>query len=205
MVTSTLGKYHFSEDEQRMDGGVRAGVSLLTTSAEQMLANAYTVRACAVKVVNRTQWKLKSAAIFIKGGHSVTAQHDVYPGTAEAFVAEKTEGTATSTYGTVSFQVEGLARPQYINIMWSVPFRRFINSNWLGVEVSQQYGKEDFNRMYYKPNSQMHSATREFRGQLHPLTVQTNELIITGTMGDGAKCEVCIDVSEAQAVAIDEG
>ncbi|XP_038064909.1 uncharacterized protein LOC119735282 [Patiria miniata] len=180
----------------RMNRPIQIGVSLMNTSVTDMLTNTSNWRACAVKVVNHTRWTLESAGIFIKGGHSISAQHNVEPLTAEAFVAEKTKGTATSSYGTASFSVQGQGRPRYINIMWSVPFDRNIFKNVLGIEVSQDCGPHDFDRMYYRRNFRQHSVTRDFKRNLVPLRVQTNDLAVVGSMGNGPKVEALINVYE---------
>ncbi|XP_022099256.1 uncharacterized protein LOC110983904 isoform X2 [Acanthaster planci] len=187
------------QDNEDVHPPIRPGVSLINTSVSQMIRNANRIRVCAVTVVNHTRWRLESAGVFVGGGNVLLPQQPVEPQTAEAFVAQKTASTATGTYGTASYLVQGSPdHPLFINVMWSIAFDRNIFKNRLGVEVGHQYNRDDFQRLYSPLGRRADSETRVFstRDGLVPIRIEKNHLLVTGNLGNDSKTEAIIHVYE---------
>ena len=90
-------------------------------------------------------------------------------------VARKKGHTATGSYGTVSWLVEGKARRVYV--MWSAPFNFDHYSNWLAVGISREgstehpANKSTFDLMYYgEPGTSSYLGfnRREFWSSISP-------------------------------------
>ena len=89
-------------------------------------------------------------------------------------VARKTSGTATGSYGTVSWLIEALNRR--VVVMWSAPFNFNHHSNWLAVGLTapgttkHAPGNAWFNRMYYENSSQQLMFERgEYYANVRPV------------------------------------
>ncbi|KAK3610789.1 hypothetical protein CHS0354_014047 [Potamilus streckersoni] len=86
---------------------------------------------CGFQVENWTRFPLTNPVVKIFAGALSTPPGDILPSKREAMVARKTSDTATGTFGTVSWLVEGTDRR--IVLMWAAPYDFNFNSNWLGV------------------------------------------------------------------------
>ncbi|KAL3870172.1 hypothetical protein ACJMK2_038253, partial [Sinanodonta woodiana] len=114
-------------------------------------------------------------------------------------VARKSSDSATGTFGTVSWLVEGQARR--IVLMWAEPYDFNLFSNWLGVGITTPgvifHADEDdwYLQMYYGRSSDSLRFNRSaFYWESSPV-IYTDDLIqISGTMSTGHQAQVKITV-----------
>jgi len=153
-----------------------------------------------MEVNNHTHWTFKTPFCYPKSGH-IQKQPDprgILPGCQSVISGHKTSSTATGTYGTISWEVEGL--DVRVIIMWSVPYNQNHFSNWLALGVinkeehtSKQFG---FSKMYHgKPTGFKRS---EFYKKCSLLIYSNGRLKLEGNMGSSHKTTITINVTKDQ-------
>ena len=133
--------------------GIATAVGLAISGASVAVAgaeaanNAGTRVVVQLEVINLSKWSLTNPVTLIHGGAVASQAHHVQPGMKEMMVMRKTYYTATGSYGTVSWDING----RVVIVMWSAPYSFDFHSNWLGVGIghSRTHNSNTFNDMYY--------------------------------------------------------
>ncbi|KAK7495273.1 hypothetical protein BaRGS_00013455 [Batillaria attramentaria] len=175
-----------------------AGSSIAGTSINGLMGDGYRVT-CAIVVENWTKYPLTLPNVRLTGGFLSKPPRAILPSKREAMVARKTAHTATGSYGTVSWLIQGLNRRVFV--MWSAPFNFDHHHNWMGVGlsrsgyVSHPYGSEVFDQMYYGNSDSNIGFTRdEYYYHSDPAIYSDSDIEVVGTMGTTHKAEVHIIV-----------
>ncbi|KAL3870273.1 hypothetical protein ACJMK2_038350, partial [Sinanodonta woodiana] len=179
-------------------GAVSAGSSLTGTTLSNLMNPNFKI-SCGIEVENWSKFPLIQPAVRIFAGALSTPPGNILPSKKEAMVARKSSDSATGTFGTVSWLVEGQARR--IVLMWAAPYDFNLFSNWLGVGITTPgvifHAEENdwYYQMYYGRSSDSLRFNRSaFYWESSPV-IYTDDLIqISGTMSTGHQAQVKITV-----------
>ncbi|KAL3870255.1 hypothetical protein ACJMK2_038332 [Sinanodonta woodiana] len=179
-------------------GAVSAGSSLTGTTLSNLMNTNYRIN-CGIEVENWTKFPLTDPVVKIYAGALSTPPGDILPSKKEAMVARKSSDTATGTFGTVSWLVEGKARR--IVLMWAAPYDFNFHSNWLGVGITtpgitfHAQRNDWFNQMYYGTSSDFIGFSRSlYYWESNPVVYKDDLIQISGTMSTGHQAQVKITV-----------
>ncbi|KAL3870184.1 hypothetical protein ACJMK2_038333 [Sinanodonta woodiana] len=179
-------------------GAVSAGSSLTGTTLSNLMRTGFKIN-CGIEVENWTKFPFTDPVVKIYAGALSTPPGDILPSKREAMVARKSSDSATGTFGTVSWLVEGHSRR--IVVMWAVPYDINFYSNWLGVGITapgvtfHAQGNDWFNQMYYGTSSVSLGFSRsEYYWESNPVIYRDDLIQISGTMSTGHQAQVKITV-----------
>lgn len=166
-----------------------SGASVAIGAADSS-RNAATAVVVELEIINVAKWPLTSPITHIHGGVVETQARHVQPGTKEMMVMRKTYHTATGSYGTVSWDVNG----REVLVMWSAPFNFNHHSNWLAVGVAADgtHNGNTFNDMYYENKS--YFVRDEYYYHTRDVTKCDSTICIRGSMGTSHHPEIHIVV-----------
>ncbi|XP_060074368.1 tereporin-Ca1-like [Ylistrum balloti] len=163
---------------------VSAGSSLAGTTVSALTSSGGYSVACGIETANWTKYTLEKPMAFNDGGLIKTPPIDILPGVKEAMITHKTGGTATGTYGSVSWVVND----RRVVVMWSVPFNHDYYQNWLGVGLTKpgktKHDKSWYKTMYYQSNtSELSFIRKKFYTDVNPVTISDEDFEVEGTIG----------------------
>ncbi|XP_069135563.1 tereporin-Ca1-like [Argopecten irradians] len=163
---------------------VTAGASLAGSTVSALTAaGGYSV-SCGIETSNWTKYIMERPMAINNGGLIKTPPKDILPGVKEVMVTHKTGGTASGTYGSVSW----LVKDRRAVVMWSVPFNHDYHTNWLAVGFTKRGHKDHdenwYNTMYYESNTPVLAFKRkDFYNDVNPVIFSDGEYEIEGNMG----------------------
>ncbi|XP_033748209.1 tereporin-Ca1-like [Pecten maximus] len=163
---------------------VAAGSSLAGSTVSALTASGGYSVACGIETANWTKYTLEKPMAFNNGGLIKTPPIDILPGVKEAMITHKTGGTATGTYGSVSWVV----KDRRVVVMWSVPFNHDYYTNWLAVGLTKPgftaHDKAWYDTMYYHSNTPILKFNRKnFYENVNPVTFSDGDFEVEGNMG----------------------
>jgi len=155
-----------------------------------------------MEIENHTSWPMRNAICHPNGGLVQKPPTDIEPGGRTYMIGHKIKGTATGSYGTVSWCTGNDLR---VMVMWSIPYNQNHYSNWLAVGLRKKEDHEKdtaswFNRMYR--DRQEGFVRGEFYYKCPLLTYLGGVIKVVGTMGTSHKAEVNIKLLMAEEAAI---
>ncbi|XP_070191308.1 tereporin-Ca1-like isoform X2 [Littorina saxatilis] len=195
MQMSTMSRRGNEEQAQRTpdtrpevaiaaDSAISRGTTLVGTSTHALMQDGYRVTA-GIEVENWTKFPLSDASATMKGGVLSVAPYSIMPASRQALVGRKTWGTATGSYGTVSWRIAH--SNQRLVVMWSAPFNFNHYSNWLGVGIakagSHPNGDSWFDQMYYyESNGVLNFRRKDFYNDVRSVKHRDTTFEVEGIM-----------------------
>lgn len=175
---------------------ISAGTSLAGTTMSGLMNNGYSVT-CGIEIENWTRFPLTHPMSSIGGGYLSVPPQAVLPSKREAMVSHKNSGTATGTYGTVSWLIKDNNRR--VVVMWSAPYNFNHYSNWMGVGITTAgvttHNNNWFDLMYYRSSDRDLGFSREeYYYTVNTILYRDAKFEIRGTMGSSHKAEAKIKV-----------
>lgn len=154
----------------------------------------YSIRVT-IEIENVSKWTLGSPQTFGHGGYISVAPRQVAPNFNELMIARKTGHTATGSYGTVSWEVQG----RLVIVMWTEPynFNHYTNVLAIGMIQPWEHTDDTYDNIYYGKKSYQHMAKGSFYGTTSNLFVCDDLICMSGTMGTAHKPTVVVIVGPA--------
>ncbi|XP_069134263.1 tereporin-Ca1-like [Argopecten irradians] len=179
---------------------IAAGSSLAGTTVSALTSSGGYSVACGIETSNWTKYILEKPKAINDGGLIKTPPMNVLPGVKEAMITHKIGGTATGTYGSVSWVI----KDRRVVVMWSVPFNHDYYTNWLAVGITKpgykQHDENWYNTMYYESNTPVLEFRRkQFYNDVNPVTFPDGEFEVEGNMGSTHISNVHITVKPCKS------
>ena len=123
-----------------------------------------------------------------KSGLVTIPPTSIKPGEKESMAGHKTDGSATGSYGTVSWKIGNTE--MLLVVMYSVPFDHNFHHNWLAVGVfDKKKTQANADVMYY--NEETEFKRKRFWDDTNPVIYDGNaDYLVEGSMGSDYKAVI---------------
>ena len=148
---------------------------------------------CVFEIENYTKWPMDNPISYANTGYIKNPPVPVMSGKREAMVTRKTGHTATGTFGTASWLVNGQRRAI---VMWSAPYSFDFHSNWLAVGIigANSHVRSLADTMYEEPSEESTYTLGEFYDSTRIISYCDDVICVHGTMGTAHKTFIKIEV-----------